>query len=44
MSHIILNIYLEFYNYDILLVWVTDLIEIYQAERRNYPNNMICYL
>ena len=32
MNHIILNLYLEFYNYDILLVYVISFIEIHQVE------------
>ena len=44
MGHLILNLYLVFYNYDILLVFVTDLIEVYQVVHQTSQSKMICYL
>ena len=43
-NHIILNLYLVFFNYAILLVSVIDLIEIYLELPRNYQSSMIFYL
>ena len=43
-SHIIENLYLVFYNYDILLVLVIDLVEIYQADLQTSQSRRNCYL
>ena len=44
MSHIIENLYLVFYIYDMLTVLVIDLVKIYQAVLRISQSNRICYL
>ena len=44
MSRIIENLYLEFYNYDIIMVSVFDLLKIYLELLRKYRSNRICYL
>ena len=44
MGHIIEKLCLVFYNYDILLVWVIELIEIYRDFLQNYQNNTIYYI
>ena len=41
MSHIKLNLYLEFYNYDRFLVRVIGFVKIYLAVLRNYEINRI---
>ena len=44
MSHIIENYYLEFYNCDILLAYIVDLVKNYQEDHQMSQSKMICYL
>ena len=44
MNHEILNLYLVFFNYDIILVWVVGSVKIYLADYQTSRNRKICYL